>query len=72
MDRYTKAVLTVIAAALCALVAQNAAGPSQAQQSPVQLVAICSLDGNNCAGVVGEGTSFSPNRNGHLRVVPPR
>ena len=32
-DRYTKSVLTVIAAALVVLVAQNATGPATAQQA---------------------------------------
>jgi hypothetical protein len=33
-DRYTKSVLTVIAAALVVLVAQNASRPATAQQQP--------------------------------------
>jgi len=58
-DRYTKAVLTVIAAALCALVAQNAIGPLGAagRQFPQQVV-ICDVKGDKCAEVY-EPTGYS-------------
>jgi len=47
VDRYTKAVLTVIAAALLALVVQNAVHTASAQGGQVQKVQIC--DSQNCA-----------------------
>jgi len=47
LDRYSKAVLTVIALALVALVAQNAVRSSVAETTDVQKVQIC--DGQNCA-----------------------
>jgi hypothetical protein len=46
-DLYTKAVLSIIAASLLALVAQNAVRPSQAQSDRPQKVQIC--DSQNCA-----------------------
>jgi hypothetical protein len=55
-DVYTKTVLSIIAAALLALVAQNAVHPSQAQfPGPPQRVEICDSFGH-CAGLshVGE------------------
>jgi hypothetical protein len=53
MDKYSKAVLTVIAAALCAIVAQNAVSPAQSQAG-LQRVVICDVRGQNCAGVVAD------------------
>lgn len=50
VDRYTKTVLTIIAAALVGLLTQNAIKPSQAQ-SGVQKVAICQLEGQGCASL---------------------
>jgi|SRR4051794_11210381 hypothetical protein len=52
-DRYTKAVLTIIAGALIALVAQNAVPVSRAA-GEIQRVAICDLFGPACAGVEPE------------------
>jgi len=40
-DAYTKGVLTVIAATLCALVVQNAIQQSKAENGPLQKVQIC-------------------------------
>jgi hypothetical protein len=60
-DRYTKTVLTVIAAALVAIVAQNAIKTSQAQGDQVQKVAICNLRETPaaCANVANVfGTTF--------------
>jgi hypothetical protein len=62
MDLYTKAVLTVIAAALCALVAQNTIATSQAQSGAPMRVALCDPDSGLCAAVenvmkVGSGKS---------------
>ena len=42
-DRYTKTVLTVIAGALVAIVAQNAIKASHAQSDEIHRVAICNL-----------------------------
>jgi hypothetical protein len=47
VDRYTKAVLTVIAVALLMLVAQNAIRTASAQGDQVQKVQVC--DTRNCA-----------------------
>jgi hypothetical protein len=47
-DVYTKAMLTIIAAALIGLVAQNAIGTVGAQQSAPQRVQICDIS-NRCA-----------------------
>lgn len=49
-DRYTKIVLTVIAAALVGLLVQNAISPSVAQGT-IQRVAICNITGDQCANV---------------------
>jgi hypothetical protein len=45
-DVYTKGVLTAIAAALCALVAQNATPQSKAENYQLQKVQIC--DDHDC------------------------
>jgi hypothetical protein len=50
-DGYIKAVLTIIAGALLALVAQNFVKSSNAQGNQVTKVAICTLDGAACAHV---------------------
>jgi hypothetical protein len=74
IDRYTKVLLTVIAAALCTLAAQNAIGPSHAQLQPppaataVQKVAICDTTGTRCAAVdagLGRGAAET---GGTLRI----
>jgi hypothetical protein len=51
VDRYTKTVLTIIAAALVGLLTQNAIKPSQAQSNQIQKVAICQLEGQGCASL---------------------
>ncbi len=51
IDRYTKIVLTVIAAALVANVAQDYVLPARAAE--VQRVAICTSSGATCASVSG-------------------
>jgi hypothetical protein len=62
IDRYTKAVLTVIAGALIGIFAQNAINVSQAQQPSLQKVVICQ-NGNPalCANVadIGQGIQRS-------------
>ena len=61
IDRYTKIVLTIIAAALVALVAQNISGGSRADPA-VQKVVICGDEvGANCVGVDAD-------RTGHFRL----
>jgi hypothetical protein len=55
IDRYTKVLLTVIAAALVAIVAQNAVGTLQAQNAGIPRMAICDVDNPNaCARVTTE------------------
>ena len=72
VDRYTKTVLSIIAAALIALVAQNAIHPSRAQLSTPQKVQICDPLGENCAslGVAGRSSNSDIYAWG-LVVVPP-
>lgn len=66
IDRYTKIVLTIIAASLVALVAQNAMKPAIAQTGtlPLQKVVLCDFD-NHCAGV---GHTDYESRRGALAV----
>ena len=51
VDYYTKAVLTVIAAALTISALQNMVNVSNAQQSSIQKVTICDENGEQCAGI---------------------
>src|SRR5215468_4761020 len=51
VDRYTKAVLTVIAAALVAIVVQNSINSSAAQGPNVPKVQVCDA-GGNCVSVL--------------------
>jgi len=51
IDRYTKIVLTVIAAALVANVAQDYIMPARAAE--LQRVAVCDMNGVTCASVSG-------------------
>jgi hypothetical protein len=67
-DLYTKTVLSIIAAALLALVVQNAVHPSQAQYGP-QKVQICDDRGNFCAKVHTTNTVFGVDYG--VVVVPP-
>ena len=53
VDRYTKVVLTAIAAGIFAIVAQNAVTPSHAQSDQIQRVAICDIRSSACASVSG-------------------
>jgi phosphoribosylcarboxyaminoimidazole (NCAIR) mutase len=61
IDRYTKVLLTVIAVALVAIVAQNAVGTLQAQNAQnagISRVAICHRDDPNaCARVTAHRSS---------------
>ncbi|MBV8848549.1 MAG: hypothetical protein JOZ16_03085 [Methylobacteriaceae bacterium] len=74
-DRYTKAVLTIIAAALVGLLVQNAVGQSRAQTGgAIQKVQICVPDSGTGPGCVAvkpiPGIDFSnPNRFA-LEVAP--
>ena len=56
-DRYTKTVLTVIAGALVAIVAQNAINATHAQTDEIRKVAICDLRAvpAACANIAGVG-----------------
>ena len=53
IDRYTKAVLTVIAVCLCLITAQNfnIVPSAEASGKEIQKVAICKLNGESCAYV---------------------
>jgi hypothetical protein len=62
-DLYTKTVLSIIAASLLALVAQNAIRPSRAQSSEPQKVQICGTE--HCADLV-----LIPGAGWGLGVVP--
>ena len=67
IDRYTKAVLTVIALALSAIAVRSAGGPAIAQsRDTVQKVVVCGENGNRCADVKAFG-AFSERR---LLVAP--
>jgi hypothetical protein len=66
-DRHTKAVLTVIAAALVSLVAQNTIRPARAVLGDnVQKVAICDQFGTTCAD-----TTFVSFSDTSIPGVPP-
>lgn len=80
VDRYTKAVLTVIAAALCVLAVQNAVTPSQAQlggttppapgaPGTVQRVAVCDVSGTRCAGIEAGLGRTAAESGGSLRIL---
>ena len=64
VDRYTKAVLTVIAAALVAIVVQNSIGSSEAQSSNIPRVQVCDAWGN-CASLLKIKKGFTS-----LNVTP--
>ena len=64
VDYYTKAVLTIIAAALTISAMQNMVNVSNAQQSIIQKVAICDENGEQCA-------SIASLRNGKAILVRP-
>ena len=68
VDRYTKTVLTIIAAALVGLLTQNAIKPSQAQSDQVQKVAICQEGQPNSCASLGRGQGAGAALG--LRVVP--
>lgn len=57
VDRYTKAVLTVIAAALVTIAAQNFIGPSSAQSLGVPKVQICDARGI-CASILNNSKGW--------------
>jgi hypothetical protein len=66
-DRYTKTILTIIAASLVVLVVQNAIHPAAALLGDnVQKVAICDPMGVDCASVTFAGYSDSG-----IRGIPP-
>ncbi|MGH9781456.1 MAG: hypothetical protein ACRD33_06500 [Candidatus Acidiferrales bacterium] len=51
MDRYSKAALTVIAAVLIVIAAENAIRGAVAQNDTIQKVAICDVHGLECVAV---------------------
>jgi hypothetical protein len=67
IDRYTKGVLSIIAAALVILVAQNAIRLARALGDHVQKVAICDETGYSCADV-----AFVKYSGTSIPRVPPR
>ena len=72
IDRYTKIVLTVIAAALVGLVVQNTIGPLHAQND-VRRVFICDARNvNQCATLANLGTEYSPRYGLSVLAIPPR
>jgi hypothetical protein len=60
VDRYTKAVLTVIAAALVVLAFKGFVGPLGAQGQDIQKVQIC--DSQGCASLVARFAKSGPTR----------
>jgi hypothetical protein len=68
VDRYSKAVLTVIAAMLATLVFQNAVQPTQAQVSEPLKVQICDF-ANRCAAVRYGGSDIADQPYNGLLVV---
>ena len=67
-DRYTKVALTVIAAALVAIVAQNMIAPAGAQGG-IQRVILCSAENTNICASVGKYSHLGTDR-GLLFVAP--
>ena len=67
IDRYTKAMLTLIAGSLLALVAQNAIRSADAQSGHPSKVIICDLDGS-CAKVVATDSRDLRRQMGSLSV----
>ena len=61
IDRFTYVVLTIIAAALVALVAQNMPGGSRADTAVQKVVSCGDEVGSNCVGV-------DPDKNGRHRL----
>ena len=64
IDRYTKAMLTLIAGSLLTLVAQNAIKSADAQSGQLTRVMICDAE-NECARVI---TNTGDRRHGALEV----
>ena len=54
IDLYTKAVLTIIAACLVALVAQNTSNTAHADDTKAARVSICDPDGGTCLKIVSD------------------
>jgi hypothetical protein len=69
IDRYTKAILTVIAAALVAIVIQSAVRPSKAMDD-IQMVKICDTP-ISCVGTVPTGNIMSRARAQWALAVSP-
>ena len=64
IDKYTKAVLTVIAVCLCLITVQmiNIIPAAQAANDKINKIAICDLSGKYCAEIF----------NGRLQIKPDR
>ena len=68
IDRYTKAMLTLIAGSLLALVAQNAIRSAGAESAGLTKVVICDPEAERCARVVETGPNDKSSRKGGLEV----
>ena len=64
MDKYTKAVLTVIAVCLVIQTAKDVAFVKPAYANQVQKMAICREDGSLCVGVNGYDRSLTRREGG--------
>jgi hypothetical protein len=60
VDRYTKGVLTVIAAALVGILLQDALRPATAQADIVRAVLCDAKDPRRCASMTNVGNSIDP------------
>ena len=67
IDRYTKAMLTLIAGSPLTLVAQNAIRSADAQSGLTKVV-ICDPEAERCARVVETGPNDKSSRKGGLEV----
>ena len=69
MDKYTKAVLTVIAVCLVTQTAKDIAFVEPAYANQVHRIAICTADGSSCVGVTEQaGKVAQKTGGGRLRL----
>jgi len=69
MDKYTKAVLTVIAVCLVIQTAKDIAFVEPAYANQIHKIAICREDGSLCVGVDESGNSRITRRDGGGKFV---
>ena len=72
MDKYTKAVLTVIAVCLVIQTAKDVAFVEPAYANQVQKMAICREDGSECAGIYSAEWASDEARGGMIITYPQR